>query len=107
MIFDMRTYTCRPGTIATQLKLYEDHGLKAQQRHLGQPYFYAVTETGTINTFVHIWQYKDAADRAARRAAMAADPEWQEYVRRTGELGALVHQVNQIMTPTAFFAPKA
>ncbi len=102
----MRTYSCRPGTINAQLKLYQDYGMKPQQRHLGQPYFYCVTETGTINTFVHIWQYKDAADRATRRAAMMADPEWQEYMRRSGELGALVSQANQIMTPAAFFTPK-
>ncbi len=46
MLFDHRTYTCKPGTIARQMALYEEHGMAAQQRNLGKPIFYAITETG-------------------------------------------------------------
>ena len=59
MLFDHRTYTCKPGTLPKQMALYEKHGMRAQQRHLGKPLFYAVTETGPVNSFVHIWVYKD------------------------------------------------
>ena len=55
MIFDHRTYTVRPGTLAKHLKLYEEYGLAAQKRHLGEPLLYAITETGEINTYVHVW----------------------------------------------------
>ncbi|MBN8927705.1 MAG: NIPSNAP family protein [Rhodospirillales bacterium] len=96
----------RPGTMNKQLALYEEFGLKAQKRHLGEPLAYLITETGAINTFVHIWVYKDAADRAARRAAMQADPEWQAYLQKTAEAGYLIKQENNLMTP-ASFAPIA
>lgn len=106
MIFDMRTYVCRPGTINAQLKLYEEHGKAPQTKHLGQPVFYAVTETGLVNSFVHIWAYDDAADRAKKRAAMMADPDWQIYMKKSGELGALVQQNNSIMNEVPFFKVK-
>jgi hypothetical protein len=106
VIFDMRTYVCRPGTIAAHLKLYEEFGKAPQTKHLGQPVFYAVTETGLVNSFVHIWAYDDAADRAKKRAAMQADPDWQTYMKKSAELGALVQQNNQIMNEVPFFKVK-
>ncbi len=107
MLFDMRTYTCRPGTIKAHLALYEHMGLAVQTRHLGQPYLYAVTETGAQNSFIHIWAYKSAQDRAERRAAMQADPEWIAYLERSAEAGYLVAQENRILTAAPFFQPRA
>ena len=106
MLIDHRTYTVRPGTMNKQLALYEEFGLKPQKKHLGEPLAYLITETGAINTFVHIWVYKEAADRAARRAAMQADPDWQAYLQKTAEAGYLIKQENNLMTP-ASFAPIA
>jgi hypothetical protein len=102
MLIDHRTYTVRPGTMAAQLKLYEEYGLKAQKRHLGEPLAYLVAESGELNTYVHIWVYKDAADRAAKRAAMQADPEWQVFMRKGLEAGYLIKQENKLMTPAPF-----
>lgn len=103
MLFDHRTYTCKPGTLPKQLELYEKHGKTPQERHLGKPLLFAITETGPINTYVHVWVYDDAADRAKRRAAMQADPEWQAYLRKSAEAGHLIHQENKLMTPAPFF----
>ncbi len=87
MLVDHRTYTVKPGTMARQLALYQEFGLKPQTRHLGEPLAYLITESGEVNTYVHVWVYKDAADRAAKRAAMGADPECQGYLQKTGEAG--------------------
>jgi hypothetical protein len=106
MLIDHRTYTLRPGTMAKHLALYEEYGLKPQKRHLGEPVAYLVTESGELNTYVHIWAYKDAADRATKRAAMQADPDWQLYLQKTAEAGYLIKQENKLMTP-APFAPIA
>lgn len=105
MIFDHRTYTCRPGTIKKQLKLYEDHGWAAQSRHLGQPVLYGAVETGDVNSYVHVWVYENAADRAEKRANMMADPEWQTFLKLSADAGYLVSQVNTILTPASFFKP--
>ena len=82
MIYDHRTYTCRPNTLKKQMKLYEEHGWDAQRRHLGDPVVYGAVETGDVNSYIHIWVYKDAADRAARRKAMSEDPEWIAYLQK-------------------------
>ncbi|MEO1091878.1 MAG: NIPSNAP family protein [Pseudomonadota bacterium] len=104
MLYDHRTYVCRPGTLKPHLELYERYGWAPQRRHLGEPVFYAITETGVVNSYVHVWAYADAADRAAKRAAMLADADWQTYLQKSAEAGYLVSQVNQLMTPTGFFS---
>ena len=103
MIFDHRTYTLKAGMVRAHLAHYEEYGMKAQMRHLGQPVLYATTEVGDVNSYVHVWAYKDLADRTAKRAAMWADPEWLDYVKRSQELGALIKQENKILVAAPFF----
>lgn len=103
MILDHRTYTCHPGRIKAQLTLYEEHGWEPQRRHLGDPVVYAAVETGDVNSYIHIWAYEDVEDRARRRRALAADPDWQTYLRLSAESGNLARQVNTILAPAPFF----
>ena len=102
MIYDHRTYVCRPGTIKKHLDLYVAHGLAPQTKHLGQPALYATTEVGDVNSYVHVWAYDSMQDRTTKRAAMQADPAWQEYLRVSGEAGYLLSQENKIMIPVPF-----
>ena len=103
MLLDVRTYTCKPGTLKAHLALYAKMGAEPQTRHLGQPLAYMTTETGNPNQYVHIWVYENAADREQRRAAMWSDPEWLAYTQESAKLGALVSQTNKLMTPVGFF----
>lgn len=103
MIFDHRTYTCKPGTIKAHLDLYEKMGFAAQSRCLGAPVLYGTTEVGDVNTYVHVWAYTDLADRTAKRAAMWKDPEWLAYIKASAELGALIKQENTILIAPSFF----
>lgn len=107
MIYDHRTYTCHAGKLKQQLALYGEFGWPAQCRHLGPPLVYASTETGDVNSYVHIWVYDDAADRARKRAALQADPDWIAYLKKSSEAGFLLSQRNAILTPTSFFNPNA
>ena len=103
MLIDVRTYTCRPGTINQHLELYGKMGKEPQARHLGQPLAYMKCETGDPNQYVHIWVYENAGDREAKRAAMGADPDWIAYTQESAKLGALVRQENKLMAPVGFF----
>jgi hypothetical protein len=76
MLLDVRTYTCKPGTIKKHLALYEKFGKTPQVRNLGIPVLFAFVETGNPNEYMHIWQYKNAGDREERRAKLWQDPEW-------------------------------
>jgi hypothetical protein len=104
VLVDHRTYRIKPGFVAKHLDIYEKHGFAAQTRNLGQPVAYMFAESGDLNTVVHLWAYEDAADRAAKRARMIADPEWQEYLRHLNESGLLLEQRTSLMIP-AKFAP--
>ncbi len=103
MLLDVRTYTCKPGTIKKHLELYERMGKAPQSKHLGQPLAYMTTETGNPNQYVHIWVYENAGDREAKRAAMWADLDWIAYTQESAKLGALEAQENKLMVPVDFF----
>jgi hypothetical protein len=103
MLVDMRTYIVKAGTLGKQMKLYEEHGWATQRKHLGEPLAFMTTESGVnVNSYVHIWVYADAADRATKRAAMMADPAWTRYKQIEMDAGYLLTQENRLMTPTSF-----
>jgi len=102
VLIDHRYYRIKPGMVPAHLDIYEKHGFAAQSRHLGKPFAYLFTESGEVNTLVHMWLYEDVADRAKKRATMAADPEWQNYLRLNNEAGYVVSQQNNLMLPTRF-----
>ena len=102
MVVDHRTYTCHPTNLNKWLELYETYGLPVQEKHLGRLIGFFVTEVGPLNQVVFMWGYEDMGDRERRRAAMAKDPDWQEFLRRAEELGALQHQENKIVVPVPF-----
>ncbi|MDT3683516.1 MAG: NIPSNAP family protein [Pseudorhodoplanes sp.] len=99
MLIDHRTYVIKPGKMQAHIEIYQKYGYQAQVRHLGKPLAYMYAESGELNTIVHIWMYKDAADRATRRAAMQADPDWQVYLQKNAEAGYLLSQKTSLMVP--------
>ena len=103
MIYDHRTYTCRPGTVPLQLALYEAHGWPVQTKHIGLPVLYGTTEIGNVNAFVHVWRYESLAERTAKRAAMFADPDWAVYLKASNEAGYIVAQENKILVGAPFW----
>ncbi|NOD85887.1 NIPSNAP family protein [Ruegeria sp. HKCCD6119] len=105
MLFDLRTYRTRPGTLPKQLALYEELGFEAQKRHLGNPAFYGVVESGDVNAYVHLWQYENAADRETRRKALYDDADWLAYRQAGAELGYQTEQHNTLLNPAKFWLP--
>ena len=105
MLYDVRTYTCRPGTLKKHLALYAEHGYDVQRRHLGEPLAYLQTETGNVNSYTHIWVFEDAADRERKRAGMQGDPAWASDLEKSAQAAYLVSQDTRLMVPTPFFKP--
>jgi hypothetical protein len=103
MLYDLRTYRCRPGTVAAQLAAYAENGFAIQSHYLGAPLFYGTVETGDVNAYVHIWQFADAADRESKRAALYADEAWVSYSRRSAEAGFQIEQSNMLLKPASFW----
>ena len=105
MLLDVRTYTCKPGTVLAQLEVYKKYGYPVQLRYMGEPLCYATAESGDLNTITHIWVYESAADREQKRARMAQDPDWKVYLAENVKAGNLVAQKNVLMTPVGFAPP--
>ena len=68
------------------LALYEECALPVQQKYLGNLIGFFQTEIGTLNQVVHLWGFADLDDRARRRAEMAKDPAWHDFLRKNEEL---------------------
>ena len=66
MIFEMRTYLMKPGSIPRVEELF-GAGLPARARLSRFGGFWR-TEVGTLNQIIHVWPYKDLAEREHIRA---------------------------------------
>jgi hypothetical protein len=104
MIVDCRTYMLKPGAVMPYLTLYQREGLPVQTKHLGRPVGYYHTETGPLNQIVHMWKYESVEDRAKRRAALQADPDWQAYLKKVTSLNYIEKQENKILIPAPFLS---
>jgi hypothetical protein len=106
MLVDLRIYTVRPGQLENFVALYRDYAWPLQQKYLGRCLGWYTTAEGQLNQVVHLWAYDSQADREERRAKMASDPGWREYLKRSSEAGLLVAQENRFLKPTEFFQAK-
>jgi hypothetical protein len=51
---------------------------------------------------VHVWKYASQGEREQKRDALMADPAFQEYMRRSAEMGAHLQQESRILKSTSF-----
>jgi hypothetical protein len=100
MIIEERDYRLKPGKLGLFVSTYEKHGLPLQVKYLGKFLGYFTTEIGELNHVVALWGYEGLDDRARRRAAMLADPEWQAYLGMVADY--LDVQNTRILTPSSF-----
>jgi len=100
MYYEIRTYRLKNGGIPEYLKIVAETGITIQKRHLGNLVGYFFSEIGPINEIVHIWGFESLDDRQARRARLAADPDWQAFLPKIRDL--IVTADNKIMTPAPF-----
>lgn len=97
MIVEERIYTVHPGAAARYVDAWLASGRAAQVRHLGAPLGVFTCDIGELNTITYLWRFDSAADRAARRAALADDAEFGAFRASVREL--LVAQRNRLLVP--------
>lgn len=100
MIVEMRTYKFRPGRAPEYLAVYRRLGMEVQKRVLGNMLGYFSTEIGPLNQLVHLWGYESLDDRATRRAALMAEPQWQQFLKEG--LPLIETQESKLLLPTDF-----
>jgi hypothetical protein len=100
MIIEQRTYRFKAGKVPVFMAIYEEKALELQKRILGNLIGYFVTEIGPLNETVHLWGYDSLDDRAKRRAALMAEPDWRAFLAEI--LPLLETQESKILLPTGF-----
>lgn len=100
MLFEMRTYTIRPGRLPAYVADFERNGLPVIGRY-AELIGYWIAETGALNQVVHLWGYRDAAHRAEQRALLYADPDWVDGYLPTA-LDDVQRQESRLLTAASF-----
>ena len=103
MIFEVHRYKCRYLRAPDQVKLYDELGRAAHDRHCGKPVVAGVGETGEVDSYTHIVAYEDAADRLRRREALMKDPEWQAFMRASRDAGNILSREIHVLRAASFF----
>src|SRR5437762_11788273 len=81
MIYELRTYTVKPGTLGDMVKAASPVSRGIRGDDFGKLEGYWLTEIGPLNQALHMWSYNSCEERARLRAALASNPRWTgEYV---------------------------
>src|SRR3984893_15527442 len=81
MIYELRTYTVKPGTLGDIVKAASTVSRDIRKDDYGKLEGYWSTEIGPLNQVMHMWSYGSFDERAKMRAELAKNPRWTgEYI---------------------------
>jgi hypothetical protein len=96
-LFEIRAYTLAPGGIPGMIERWST---KIEERNKLSPLVGAwYSEFGSLNKWVHVWAYKDAAERQRIRADAIARGIWP---LGGGPAGGMLKQENKLVMPASF-----
>src|SRR5213594_773517 len=101
MIYEVRTYTLRPGGAVAEFEERFAKRLPLREKHSKLGAFWH-TEFGPLNQVIHVYPYDDLNQRTAVRAALAQDTARAQL---PGGRDLVVAQETEIMTPAPFMHP--
>lgn len=100
MIYELRIYTCKPGTAGIVLEMWEDEGqamIEPYMKMVGQ----WVSESGVGNQIYTLWQFEDYDQRRRARADLLKHPGFDAYLSRARSY--YLRQESIFLAPTALF----
>ncbi len=74
MIYEVRTYTLQPGSVA-QFEENFANALPSREKYSKLGAFWH-TEIGPLNQVIHVWPYESVEERNEIRAEAGKDPDW-------------------------------
>jgi hypothetical protein len=100
-IVEQRTYVLKPEYgPGDYFSLYEKEARDVQFEALQGFLAYFTSEVGELNAVVSLWSYPSFEARLERRAALATQPVWQNFLREVRPM--LARMENRLLIPTAF-----
>ena len=104
MIYELRTYTMRPGMAPAAANHSAEVGRDVRGDDYGTLEGYWLTEIGPLNQVMHLWSFESMEERARLKAALGQNERWNnEYLPKMRPM--LVRQDNRILN--GIIAPKA
>ena len=82
MIFELRTYTTKPGKAPYYLDLFRTSGVDLVTKHLPM-LGYWLSDVGDLNRIHHLWVYENFEERMVKRASLAGETRWNEGFIKT------------------------
>jgi hypothetical protein len=104
MIFELRTYTLKQGSLAEVVKAASTVARDIRKDNYGKLEGYWQTEIGPLNQVLHLWSYQSLNERAQLRAELNKNPRWAaEYVPliRPNLLRQDIRLLNAVRGPAA------
>ena len=81
MIYELRTYTVKPGTTGDMVKAASTVSKEIRGDNFGKLEGYWFTEIGPLNQVLHMWSFADLNERARLRAELGKNARWTgEYI---------------------------
>lgn len=97
MIYELRTYTVRQGTLPDVVKAASTVSRDIRKDDYGKLEGYWSSDIGPLNQVHHLWSYANLNERARLRAELAKNPRWTgEYLPLTRP--HLIRQDIRLMT---------
>jgi hypothetical protein len=84
MIYELRTYTVKPGALGDMIKAASTVSRDVRGDNYGKLEGYWSTEIGPLNQVMHMWSYNSFEERTKLRTELAKNPRW------TGEYTPLI-----------------
>ena len=99
MIYEVRTYTLKPGSVA---KFEENFAaaLPHREKYSKLGAFWH-TEIGPLNQVIHVWPYESVEERNSIREAAGKDPNWPPK----NDPDMYVNMNSEIFNPAPFMRP--
>lgn len=96
MIYEVRTYRLKLRMVPEFLKVFEE-AYENGRKQLSPLAAFFVSEVGPLNEVIHIWPYKDLAEREAVRAEAVKTGVWPP------DVSAMIHEMKaEIFNPFPF-----
>jgi hypothetical protein len=104
MIYELRTYTVRQGTLPDTIKNASTLSREIRGDNYGKLEGYWSTDIGPLNQVMHLWSYTDLNERARLRAELAKNARWvNEYLpaSRANLVRQDIRLLNGVIAPVA------
>jgi hypothetical protein len=76
MIYELRTYTVKAGTIGEMVKAASTVSREIRADNYGKLEGYWSTEIGPLNQVMHLWSYSDLNERSRLRTELGKNARW-------------------------------